>query len=234
MLQKNHQQFANLLKKHQQEIGKVVDFNPQKDKLFPFDFTAANTGLSAETVADTTAFSAWVNQTLTQNKCKYGVGGYFENRTLYARSAHFNTLDEPRRLHLGVDIWGEAGTPVYAPFNGKIFGFADNDNFGDYGATIILEHCFYGLNFYALYGHLNRKSLENLFPGKTIAQNEKLAEFGTSEENGNWPPHLHYQLMFDMEGNTGDYPGVCRFSEREKYQQNIPDPNLILRFPSQR
>lgn len=234
MLNENHQQFANLLQKHWQEIGKVVDFDPQKDKLFPFDFTAANTGLSAEMVADTVAFSAWVNQILTQNKCKYGVGGYFENRTLYARSAHFNTSYEPRRLHLGVDIWGEAGTPVYAPFSGKIFSFADNDHFGDYGATIVLEHCFYGLKFYALYGHLNRKSLENLFPGKTIAQNEKLAEFGTPEENGNWPPHLHYQLMFDMEGNTGDYPGVCRFSEREKYQQNIPDPNLILRFPAQR
>ncbi len=234
MLNEKHWQFANLLQKHAQEIGKVVDFDPQKDKLFPFNFTSDNIDLQPETIADTAAFSVWVNQILKQNNCRYGIGGYLENRTLYARSAHFDTLDEPRKLHLGVDIWADAGTPVYAPFSGKIHSFQDNDHFGDYGPTIILEHCFYGLNFYALYGHLNRKSLEDLFPGKTILQNEKIAEFGSAEENGNWPPHLHYQLMFDMEGMAGDYPGVCKLSEQEKYQQNIPDPNLILRFPVQR
>ena len=234
MLQKKHQQFADLLQKHAQEIGKVVDFDPEKDHLFPFDFTTSNKTLSAETIADTAAFSDYVTNTLQQNNCRYGIGGYFENRVLYARSTHFNTSDEPRTLHLGVDIWADAGTPVFAPFSGKIHSHADNNHFGDYGATIILEHSFYGLNFYALYGHLNRKSLEGLFPGKIIRQNEKIAEFGIAEENGNWPPHLHYQLMFDIEEKTGDYPGVCKLSEKEKYLQNIPDPNLILRFPAQR
>lgn len=227
---KEAQHFANILQNHAQEIGKVVDFDPQKDKLFPFDFTSANKNLSAKTVANTAAFSAWIETVLHKNNCKFGIGGYFENRTLYARSTHFNTLDEPRSLHLGVDIWGEVCTPVYAAFTGKIHSYADNNHFGDYGPTIILEHCFYGLNFYALYGHLNRKSLENLYPGKTIQRNEKIAEFGLADENGNWPPHLHYQIMFDMEGNVGDYPGVCKLSDRNKYLQNIPDPNLILRF----
>lgn len=226
-------QLAGLLQEHVQEIGKVVDFNPQKDRLYPFDFTASNTDLSAETAANTNDFSNWIVETLQKNNCRYGIGGYFENRSLYARSAHFNTLDEPRRLHLGMDIWADAGTPVYAPFTGKIHSFADNNHFGDYGPTIILEHHFYGLKFYVLYGHLDRKSLKGLFPGKTINKNEKLAEFGNPDENGNWPPHLHYQLMFDLEGKSGDYPGVCKLSEKEKYLQNIPDPNLILCFPTQ-
>lgn len=234
MLINKAQQLANLLQKHKQEIGKVVDFDLEKDRLFPFDFTANNTSLSEETVADTAAFSVWVKQTLEQNNCRYGIGGYFEHRTLYARSALFNTLDEPRRLHLGIDIWADAGTFVYAPFIGKIHSYADNDHFGDYGPTIILEHQLEDLTFFALYGHLNRKSLEGLFPGKIIQKNEAIAQFGTSAENGNWPPHLHYQLMFDMEGKMGDYPGVCKFSEKEKYLQNIPDPNLILRFPTKR
>lgn len=234
MLINKAQQFANLLQKHKQEIGKVVDFDPEKDCLFPFDFTASNTSLRAETVADTNAFSTWVETTLQQNHCRYGIGGYFEHRTLYARSALFNTSDEPRRLHLGIDIWGGAGTPVYAPFTGKIHSYADNNHFGDYGATIILEHTLEDLTFFALYGHLNRKSLEGLVPGKIFQKNEEIAQFGIAAENGNWPPHLHYQLMFDMEGKVGDYPGVCKFSEKEKYLQNIPDPNLILRFPVQR
>lgn len=234
MLMDKQQQFAGLLEKHVQEIGKVVDFDPEKDYLFHFDFTPSNTYLSAETVADTTAFSDWVTNTLRQNHCRYGVGGYFEHRTLYARSTLFNTLDEPRCLHLGIDIWADAGTPVYAPFTGKIHSYADNDHFGDYGPTIILEHNFYGLTFFALYGHLNRKPLEGLYLGKIIQKNEELAEFGTAKENGNWPPHLHYQILFDTEGNKGDYPGVCKLSEKEKYLQNIADPNLILRFPAQR
>lgn len=234
MLMNKTQLFTNLLQKHVQEIGKVVDFDAEKDRLFPFDFTASNTTLSKETVADTAAFSEWVTATLQQNHCRYGIGGYFENRTLYARSALFNTSAEPRRLHLGIDIWADAGTPVYAPFTGKIHSYADNNHFGDYGATIILEHDFYGITFFALYGHLNRKSLESLFPGKIIQKNQEIAQLGSVNENGNWPPHLHYQVMFDMEGKAGDYPGVCKLSEREKYLQNIPDPNLILRFPVQR
>jgi murein DD-endopeptidase MepM/ murein hydrolase activator NlpD len=233
MLNNKHEQFAHLLQKHVQEMGKVVDFNPEKDELFPFDFTASNTTLSAETVADTAAFSAYITTTLQQNNCRYGIGGYFEHRTLYARSALFNTADEPRRLHLGTDIWGEAGMPVYASFTGKIHSYADNNHFGDYGATIILEHQIEDFTFFALYGHLNRKSLQGLFPGKIIQKNEEIAKFGIAEENGNWPPHLHFQLMFDLEGKVGDYPGVCRYSEKEKYLQNIPDPNLILRFPLQ-
>ena len=225
------QQLANLLHEHAQEIGKVVDYDPQKDCLFPFDFTASNKTLSEKTVADTAAFSAWVKQTLQQNHCRYGIGGYFENRTLYSRSTHFDTSsDEPRRLHLGVDIWAEAGTPVYSPLAGQVHSFKDNNNFGDYGPTIILEYFFYDIKFYALFGHLNRESLEGLYPEKPIQKNEQFAAFGAEAENGNWPPHLHFQLMFDLEGNVGDYPGVCKLSDREKYLPNIPDPNTILRF----
>ena len=59
----------------------------------------------------------------------------------------------------------------------------------------------------------------------------KIGKFGAIEENGQWPPHLHFQLMCDIEGNQGDYPGACRFSEKEKYLNNIPNPQLILNFP---
>ena len=55
-----------------------------------------------------------------------------------------------------------------------------------------------------------------------------IAEFGMRFENGNWPPHLHFQLIMDMEGWTGDYPGVCKFSEKDKWLANCPDPDLVL------
>jgi len=213
-------------------IGKVVDYDPGADKLYTFDFTSANTELDIDTITDSASFSIWINKKLDETGSRYGIGGYMEHRTLYARSPLFNIDDEPRRLHLGVDIWAEAGTPVYAPMDGAVHSFKDNNNFGDYGPTIILEHNLDGLTLYTLYGHLNRESLSGLAVGQPIAKNQQIARLGDIEENGHWPPHLHFQLMFNMEGMAGDYPGVARFSEKEKCLQNIPDPNLILKFPT--
>ncbi len=226
-----HTQLENFIKNNPAQIGKVVDFNPKIDHFLKFDFTAANTELAPEDVNDTTKFSSWVTKKLKDNNSRYGVGGYMEHRTLYARSELFNTGDEPRRLHLGVDIWADAGTPVYAPMNATIHSFADNDNFGDYGPTIILKHQLDGLELYTLYGHLDRESLKGLSVGDQVENGKKIAVFGNQDENGHWPPHLHFQLMFDMEGCCGDYPGVGRYSEKDKHLKNIPDPNLILRFP---
>jgi murein DD-endopeptidase MepM/ murein hydrolase activator NlpD len=223
---------AEYLNSHQIPVGKIVDFDAQKDRLFEFDFTAANTELSPDETTDTARFSAYVNKKLADNGCRYGIGGYMEHRTLYARSAHFDTEDEPRRLHLGIDIWAETGTPVYTPLAATVHSFHDNNNFGDYGPTIILTHHFNGLDLYSLYGHLSRKSLEGLIVGQSIKINQQIGVFGDIAENGQWPPHLHFQLMFDMEGCKGDYPGVARFSEKEKYLKKIPDPNLLLRFPA--
>ena len=212
-------------------IGKVVDIDAASDRLFHFNFTASNTELDEDTFSDTVKFSAWVNQKLSDNNCRYGVGGYMEHRTIYARSAHFDTDDEPRRLHLGVDIWAKAGTAVYSPLNGIVHSFQNNNNFGNYGPTIILQHELDGLKLYSLYGHLSTQSLDGLYIGKLISKNERVGTFGAMDENGHWPPHLHFQLMFDTEGKKGDYPGVCRFSEKAIYQKNIPDPQLILKFP---
>ncbi|QKJ31826.1 peptidoglycan DD-metalloendopeptidase family protein [Mucilaginibacter mali] len=225
-----HRHLSKYILSHPEATGKVVDYNPAADKLYTFDFTATNTELSPDDVADTAKFSAWVDAKLAGENYKYGIGGYMEHRTLYARSALFDTAEEPRRLHLGVDIWAKAGTPVYAPFAGTVHSFNDNNNFGDYGPTIILEHDLNGLTLYSLYGHLNRESLAGLYPGKPIALNQQIGAFGEANENGSWPPHLHFQLMFDMEGKAGDYPGVGRYSEMEKLMMNIPDPALVLGF----
>ncbi|MDT3403940.1 peptidoglycan DD-metalloendopeptidase family protein [Mucilaginibacter terrae] len=224
-----HQQLINYVASH--KAANVVDIDREYDRLFQFDFTANNTQLSPDVIADTHKFSAWVDDRLTANNCIYGIGGYMEHRTLYARSAIFNTAtEEPRRLHLGVDIWGPAGTPVYSPYSATVHSFQHNAAFGDYGPTIILQHNLDGLTLYSLYGHLNTESLYDLYEGMVVEQGRQIASFGTETVNGNWPPHLHFQLMYNMQGLQGDYPGVCRFSEKDVYQQNIPDPEIILQF----
>lgn len=216
-----------ILKKNQNDFHPVVDFNPATDKLLQLDFTAANTALSDDMISHTQHFSWYVNQKLAAGNYKYGIGGYNEDRVLYKRSMHF-TCEVQRTIHLGIDIWAAAGTKVYVPLGGVVHSFAFNNNFGDYGATIILQHQLDGVAFHTLYGHVSLKDLAPLQQGKYINRGELLAHFGPPAENGDWPPHLHFQIIEDMHENLGDYPGVCTASEREKYLHNCPDADLIL------
>ena len=221
-------QIQAVIKAHAKDFHPVVPFDPGRDRLYPFDFTSNNKELKPEQIADTESFAAYINHTLQQHHARYGIGGYGEHRTLYARSKHFDTEEEPRRLHLGIDIWGPSGTAVMAPLDGIVHSFGFNNNDSDYGATLILTHQTGGVGFHALYGHLSLNSLKNRYEGQHVSKGEVIAEFGMRFENGNWPPHLHFQLIMDMEGWKGDYPGVCKFSEKDKWLANCPDPDLVL------
>lgn len=221
---------ANVLRLHQQEFHPVVPFNRDGDKLLRFDFTVANKTLSAEQISDTDHFSQYIRDAINRSGAAFGIGGYNEHRTLYARSKRFGEDAEARRLHLGTDIWGPAGTRVTAPMDGIVHSFAFNHLDSDYGATIILSHILDGVSFHTLYGHLSLNSIKNLHEGKHIYRGQVFAEFGMRFENGNWPPHLHLQIIEDMQNWQGDYPGVCRFDEREQWLANCPDPELILQL----
>lgn len=223
------QKLQNFLSDPKNQITKVVDFDPSNDQLLPLDFTANNNELTPEILADTVIFSQWVSDKLIANNARYGIGGYNEHRTIYSRSEHFDTVEEPRRLHLGIDIWGPAETPIYNFYEATVHSFKFNDNFGDYGATIILQYQLADLVVYGLYGHLSLASLSGLAIGQIIPAGKQFATFGVKEENGYWPPHLHFQLIFDMQGIEGDYPGVCQFSKRDIFLANCPDPALILK-----
>ncbi|MCW3117487.1 MAG: peptidase [Chitinophagaceae bacterium] len=224
-------QLTAILKKHQREFHPVVSFDALRDKLLLLDFTDNNKELTDDILSDTNKFSNYISNKLHVADCKFGIGGYAEHRTIYNRSRHFDSVvagEEPRRLHLGIDVWGAVNTPVMAPLNGIVHSFAFNNNFGDYGATVILTHNLDGTAFYTLYGHLSLNSLKNISEGDFVKEGDVFAEFGMQFENGHWPPHLHFQLIIDMQGRNGDYPGVCKYSEKEFYLNNCPDPGMIL------
>jgi murein DD-endopeptidase MepM/ murein hydrolase activator NlpD len=152
-----------------------------------------------------------------------------EHRIVYEAHENFATdAADFRNIHLGVDIWAQAGSPVYVPLEGKVHSFQDNVGFGNYGPTIILEHEIEGKKLYSLFGHLFRSDLENLQVGKVYQQGELLCHVGPFPENGDWPPHLHFQLMWDLGENWGDYPGVASEKDLNFYRENCPDPNRIL------
>ena len=59
---------------------------------------------------------------------------------------------------------------------------------------------------------------------------QQIATIGNKNENGQWPSHLHFQVITDMLHHKGDFPGVASVSEQKYYLTLCLDPNLILRI----
>jgi len=155
-------------------------------------------------------------------------GGYGEDRSTYTQPLFAPEGEEPRTVHLGIDIFAPAGADVFTPLSGRVHSSRINDNPGDYGPTIILEHDIPGGKFHTLYGHLARASLQGLKPGSAFMAGEPFAQLGTRRENGCWPPHLHFQVILDIGDKRGDYPGVAKRSERDHWLARCPDPRPLL------
>ena len=160
------------------------------------------------------------------------IGRYDEPRHCYTTPAFAGgdgTLAEPRTIHLGLDLFAPAGTPVVAPLDGVVHAADQRALQQDYGGVLILEHQTEdGIPFYTLYGHLNRESFRGLTVGQLVTRGDRIARLGTPEENGGWTPHLHLQVMTDLLDLGSDFPGVGTPSRRAEWRSLCPDPNLIV------
>jgi 4-aminobutyrate aminotransferase-like enzyme/Ser/Thr protein kinase RdoA (MazF antagonist) len=185
---------------------------------------------------DSHRFERHINRLMEDAGVDFGLGGYGEVRPFYTTDAYQVEGNEGprwRSVHLGLDIWAEARTPVFAPLDGKVHSFADNAQDRDYGPAIILEHePEEGLVFYTLYGHLSRESLEHLSVGMPVKKGQFIATFGEREVNGGWPPHLHFQVLLDTLGKEGDFPGVAFPEEWPVWSSLCPNPELLLHLPA--
>jgi hypothetical protein len=170
-------------------------------------------------------------QQLADIDAPVGVGRYREDRICY-QSEQFKNDGEARSQHLGIDLFAPAYTPVFAPLDGVVHSFADNNLHLDYGPTIILQHDpAPDVRFYTLYGHLSRQSLDGLYKGKEVKAGDLICQFGDFPVNGDWIPHLHFQIMFDMLGRERDFFGAAKPSEWDIWASICPNPNLILQMP---
>ncbi|MEQ8926680.1 MAG: peptidase M23, partial [Fulvivirga sp.] len=95
-------------------FSRITPFNFNEEPYFVFDFTKENNALANVDLNNEQSFNDYIFGSLASANCKVGVGGYGENRTIYSRSDVFSDT-ENRSLHLGIDVWAEAGTPIYAP-----------------------------------------------------------------------------------------------------------------------
>ncbi|MEJ6583237.1 MAG: peptidoglycan DD-metalloendopeptidase family protein [Crocinitomicaceae bacterium] len=209
----------------------VIDTVFAKKDYVPLDLSKDNLELKAVDVASSGSLGIFVDQQIKSKNGKIAYGGYLETRGIYQRSEHFNIESSPqdeRNIHLGVDIWANVGTIVLATLDSEVHSFSNNLNHGDYGPTIILKHQIDDFTFYTLYGHLSLASLSGLEIGMQFKQGETIAQLGSAEVNGDYPPHLHFQIIIDIENYSGDYPGVSSINNLGFYRANCPDPNLLL------
>ncbi len=222
----------NLLNKYRHQFHPVIPLDFVQEKILSIDLSKNNETLTKNIFNNIQLFSDYITNLISLHKAKFAIGGYNEWRDIYSSSNLFDGIDSPRRLHLGIDIWGQVNTPIYAFMGGMVHSFAFNNLAGDYGATLILSHQLDSISFYTLYGHIALKDISSLQPGNYVNRGNIIAHIGATEENGNWPPHLHFQIISNLELYEGDYPGVCSKEEAEKYLFNCPDPELILNLKS--
>ncbi|HIC31829.1 MAG TPA: peptidase M23 [Flavobacteriaceae bacterium] len=208
----------------------VLDTSISTKDYIAIDLSKQNKDLQLFDVSSSKAWEIYINNYLENSDKKVAYGGYLEHRNLYERSAYFSsqTEENQRNIHLGLDLWCPAETDILAAFDGVVHSFKDNTNFGDYGPTIILEHTLENYKFYTLYGHLSRASIDNIKVGQNVKQGDVIAQLGDANVNGDYAPHLHFQIIKDLQGKIGDYSGVCSVKDLEFYAQNTIDPKLIL------
>jgi 4-aminobutyrate aminotransferase-like enzyme/Ser/Thr protein kinase RdoA (MazF antagonist) len=216
-------------------IGPVVDADLKHDKVVVFDLSVGSPEFSdPEELADTDAFTKKIFARMKDAGVRVGVGRYNEARLLYTSDVFKSDDGESRTIHIGIDLFMKAGSPVFAPLDGMIHSFANNAAPLDYGPAIIVEHEAGDSTFFTLYGHLSEESLVDLKPGKPVKRGDRIASIGTPPTNGGWPPHLHFQIITDMLGKQGDFPGVAPASQRDVWLSICPDANLILGIPEDR
>ena len=227
------------LKTNAGAAASILDMDLRKAPSIVFDLSVGSTLLGADPgAAQTSALTGTIFAAMKRAGVSVGAGRYDEPRVLYTSplfGANKNPTDERRTIHLGMDLFVEPGAPLNAPLDGMVHIVANNSAPLDYGPLVVLQHeTGNHEEFFTLYGHLSKDSTVNLEVGQRIKRGQAFARVGSSEENGGWAPHLHFQVILDLLDLGADFPGVAYASQRAVWTSLSPDPNLLLGIPADR
>jgi 4-aminobutyrate aminotransferase-like enzyme/Ser/Thr protein kinase RdoA (MazF antagonist) len=217
----------------------ILDVDVRTNPCRVFDLSVGSTYLGVDPgEAETAPLTDKIFGDMKRAAVRAGIGRYDEPRLLYTSPLFGDTANptvERRTVHLGLDLFVEPGANLHAPLAGVVHTLSNNSALLDYGPVVILRHATGdSQEFFTLYGHLSKDTLNQLQVGQTIAQGRQFARVGTAQENGGWPPHLHFQIIVDLLDLGANFPGVARASERAVWTSLSPDPNLLLGVPAER
>ena len=160
------------------------------------------------------------------------LGYYGEPRLIYTDKAFRNgcwKANDRRTVHLGIDGFAPAGTPVCTPLAATVLHLENRKGHLDYGGMVILHHRTpENLSFYTLYGHLDPASFAELKVGQALPKGAAFARLGGPSVNGGWNPHIHFQLALSTQGMGLDWPGVANPDEMFFWEKYCPNPAALM------
>ena len=213
----------------------VKDLFPklQKDKFYKIDLSVGSEWIGGRNeIEDLDVFQFKIDKLQKEQTKKIIAGGYLEPRSIYTSDNYEkigNYGTENRTIHLGIDFWLPPGTKVSAMFDGEVVTAINDKGHKEYGGLVILKHRIEDIIFYTLYGHNTVESVLKNEIGSKVKKGEIIAEIANYPENGNWAPHLHFQIMLSMLDYKIDFPGVCYFNQIDVWKDLCPDPNLLFK-----
>ena len=231
-ISKNYNKIINYIENN--FFSNVLDFNLNKINKSIINLNS-NSIFTKKNIQNPKKITNTINTFLKINDSQIGIGLYKEKRDVYKSKNYISNFNSKikRDIHLGIDIFAPVGTKIKSPLNGKVFILKYNAFKYDYGPTIVLEHKIDKvIKFYTIYGHLSKKCIKNLKVGQKIKKNQFIADIGNYPINGNWPPHLHFQITIDMMGEKENFTGVSEDILLSVWSKISPDPNLILGIPN--
>ena len=213
---------------------KLSDIFPtiNKREFFNIDLSVSSNWLENKLIENNKLFENKIKWIGKLNDKSIIAGGYLESRILYNSNNYSkigNNGIENRTIHLGIDLWLEKGTPIHAFMDGVVVVKTNNNSEKGYGGLVIIEHKIKKLKFYSLYGHLCNVKKLKIKIGDKIKKGSKIGLLGDYNENGNWSPHLHFQIMLSLLDYKNDFPGVCYYNEKNIWASICPNPNKIFK-----
>jgi murein DD-endopeptidase MepM/ murein hydrolase activator NlpD len=215
-------------------FGSIFEFDVRREPCLVLDLGATSPLLNAPDADNSEpALTTRIHRAMQDAGVRLAAGRYDELRPPYSKGTDADTdAADPRSVHLGVDLFVEAGMMVHAPLAGVVHEAGASDAPLGFGPSVLLSHqTDDGTRFFTRYAHLDRTALTLCAPGRAIAPGAQLGRIGTPDVNGGWTPHLHVQLITDLLGLGRRFPGVGRLSQRHAWRLLSPNPNLVLGIP---
>ena len=173
-----------------------------------------------DVLRDPRAFTELLFGEMRRSGSAVGVGRYGEARL----------VPPDRTVHLGLDLFLEAGTPIFAPLDGTVRDVCPGDDSSDHGPAVILEHRVDGrrLTFHTLYGAFERLLSRRAGRGPAVPQGRAAGgrrRFSRERRPAappSFPDHPRHA------GTKGGFPRLVLPGRKEVSLGFCPDPELVL------
>ena len=216
-------------------VAPVLRPHPARQTKHLIDFANAGAPVAAASAAgDQAAATKAYADLVAAHDFTLGIGPWGERRIVYSAPFFASKLLEGvrRDVHLGLDLFAPAETPLYAPVAGDVVVATIRPDAQDYGGLIVLRHePEPGIVFHTLWGHLSHGSVRSRRVGEHIAAGGEVARLGAEAENGGWLPHLHLQIVLGNHADISDVPGVGEEPLRPLWRDLFPDPAALAGLP---